>query len=42
MTLDAIPLFRHLSPSELAALRQIAQERKFPAGERNYPGGRPG
>jgi signal transduction histidine kinase len=42
MTLDTIPLFRHLSPSELSALRQIAQERKFPAGSEIIQAGDPG
>jgi len=33
ITLEAIPLFRHLNRDELQTLRQIAQERKFAAGQ---------
>jgi signal transduction histidine kinase len=33
VTLEASKLFRNLGAAELSALRQIAQERKFPAGQ---------
>ena len=39
MTLDAIPLLRHLSPQELQELRALAQERKFPAGQEIFQAG---
>jgi signal transduction histidine kinase len=42
MTLDSIPLFRDLNSKELGALRQIAQERKFPAGLEIIRAGAPG
>jgi signal transduction histidine kinase len=42
MTLDSIPLFQHLNSKELEELRQIAQERKFPAGLEIIRAGAPG
>ena len=32
VALESIPLFRHLGPEELQALRRVAQERRFSAG----------
>ena len=42
MTLETIPLFRQLNRSELAALRLIAQERQFAAGQEIFQEGAPG
>ncbi len=42
MTLETIPLFRHLNRNELAALRLIAQERHFAAGHEIFREGAPG
>jgi len=42
ITLEAIPLFRHLNRNELQALRLIAQERKFTAGQEIFHEGAPG
>jgi CRP-like cAMP-binding protein len=42
MNLESIPMFRHLSPAELDALRLIAQERKFAAGREIVQAGAPG
>lgn len=39
VTLEGSKLFRRLSPAELQALRQIAQERKFPAGHEIFKEG---
>ena len=39
VTLEASKLFRRLSPPELQALRQIAQERKFSAGQEIFKEG---
>ena len=41
-TLEAIPLFRQLNRSELQAIRLIAQERKFAAGQEIFREGMPG
>jgi signal transduction histidine kinase len=41
-TLEAIPLFRNLSRNELQALRLIAQEKKFAAGQEIFREGAPG
>jgi signal transduction histidine kinase len=40
--LEAIPLFRNLSPGELQALRLITQERQFAAGSEIFRDGAPG
>ena len=42
MTLETIPLLRQLNRSELAALRLIAQERQFAAGQEIFQEGAPG
>ncbi len=42
MTLETIPLLRHLNRAELQALRVIAQERRFAAGEEIFREGAPG
>ena len=42
MMLEAIPLFRNLNRTELQALRLIAQERKFAAGQDIFLEGDPG
>ncbi len=42
MTLDNIPLFRHLSRPEFEVLRRIAVERKFADGQEIFPEGAPG
>ena len=41
-TLETIPLFRSLNHAELQALRQIAQERRFAAGQEIFREGAPG
>jgi signal transduction histidine kinase len=42
VTLEAIPLFRHLNPAELQALRMIAQQQRFTAGQQIFLEGAPG
>ena len=42
MSLENIPLFCHLTPPELEALRRIAQERKFSAAQDIFQEGDPG
>ena len=42
ITLDVIPLFRHLKPAELQALRIIARERRFNTGQEIFLEGEPG
>lgn len=42
MTLETIPLLRHLNRAELQALRSIAQERRFAAGQEVFREGDPG
>ena len=42
MTLETIPLFRLLDRDELQALRVIAQERQFAAGQEIFQEGAPG
>ena len=42
VTLQAIPLFRHLNPAELQALRMIAQQQRFAAGQQIFLEGAPG
>jgi len=42
MTLEAIPLLRHLKPVEVQALKAIAQERRFNPGGEIFPEGAPG
>lgn len=42
MTLETIPLFRFLNRTELQALRFIAQERQFAAGQEIFHEGAPG
>jgi signal transduction histidine kinase len=42
MTLETIPLFRHLNRSELQALRFITQERQFAPGQVIFEEGAPG
>ena len=42
MTLETIPLLRHLNRAELQALRVIAQERSFAAGQEIFREGAPG
>jgi len=42
ITLEAIPLFRQLNRTELQALRFIAQERQFTAGQEIFREGTPG
>ena len=42
MTLETIPLFRLLNRNELQALRMIAQERQFVAGQEIFREGAPG
>src|ERR1035437_1558490 len=42
VTLEAIPLFRQLNRIELQALRLIAQERQFAAGQEIFHEGAPG
>lgn len=42
VTLETIPLFRHLQPAELAALRRIAQERRFAGGQEIFREDGPG
>jgi signal transduction histidine kinase len=42
ITLEAIPLFRHLNRMELQALRTITQERKFPVEQDIFQEGAPG
>ncbi len=42
MTLETIPLFRNLTPVELAALRLIAQVKVIPAGQEIFLEGAPG
>jgi signal transduction histidine kinase len=42
MTLETIPLFRHLNRHELQALRLITQEKKFAAGQEIFREGAPG
>jgi signal transduction histidine kinase len=42
MTLETIPLFRHLNRNELTALRLIVQERQFAAGQKIFQEGAPG
>ena len=42
MTLETIPLFRHLKPAELQALRLIVQEKKFAVGQDVFFEGSPG
>src|ERR1017187_2115054 len=42
VTLEAIPLFRQLNRIELQALRLIAQERQFAAGQEVFHEGAPG
>ena len=41
ITLEAIPLFRHLNRDELRTLRHIAQERRFAAGQEIFREGAP-
>ena len=41
-TLETIPLFRHLNRAELQALRLIAQERRFAAGQEIFHENAPG
>ena len=41
-TLETIPLFRHLTSAEHQALRLIAQERRFAAGQEIFREGAPG
>jgi CRP/FNR family cyclic AMP-dependent transcriptional regulator len=40
--LEALPLFRHLKPAELQALRIIARERRFNRGQEIFLEGEPG
>ncbi len=42
VTLETIPLFRHLNRAELQTLRLIAQERRFAAGQEIFREGAPG
>jgi signal transduction histidine kinase len=42
MTLETIPLFRHLNRNELSALRIITLERQFAAGQEIFREGAPG
>lgn len=42
MTLETIPLFRHLSRAEFEVLRRIAGERKFADGQEIFQEGAPG
>ena len=42
VTLEISKLFRHLSPIELQALRQVAREQQFPAGQTVFKEGDPG
>ena len=42
LTLETIPLFRHLNRNELQALRLITQERQFTAGQEIFLEGAPG
>lgn len=42
VTLESIPLFRHLSRDELQTLQKIAQERRFSAGQEIFSEGAPG
>lgn len=42
ITLEAIPLFRNLTPIELQALRLITQEKRFAAGQDIFLEGTPG
>lgn len=42
VTLESIPLLRPLSPDELQTLRNIAQDRRFAAGEEIFGEGTPG
>jgi signal transduction histidine kinase len=42
VTLETCKAFRNLSPAELNALRQIARERKFSAGQEIFREGEPG
>jgi signal transduction histidine kinase len=42
ITLEAIPLFRHLNRTEFQALRLITQERHFDAGQEIFREGAPG
>lgn len=42
MTLESIPLLRHLKPAELLALKVIVQERRFSQGQEIFREGAPG
>jgi signal transduction histidine kinase len=42
ITLETIPLFRHLNRTELQVLRRIAQEHQFAAGQEIFHEGAPG
>jgi signal transduction histidine kinase len=42
VTLESIPLFRHLNPDEIQTLRTIAQEHRFTAGQEIFGEGTPG
>lgn len=42
VTLESIPLFRHLKPDEFQLLQKIVQERCFPVGQEIFREGAPG